>query len=250
MPSSLAAHLAGPDHCGLAFHPRCPTCRAERLSGTLVRPALIGARSRALLAAGVLAGSLATPGATALAATEEEQALADVVGQLDGISLTPEEQAALDQEAAVPDPPAEEPELPEEADVPEEPAAPVQAPAPAPVATPAPAPAAPAPVQKVVEKRPAKTTPKPKPRRAVQPKPAVPSAPAPAAVSVEAGSATHLVRAGESLWTIAAARLDPNASKAEIARELARIWALNAEAIETGDPDLIRPGQTLRLPAS
>ena len=59
-----------------------------------------------------------------------------------------------------------------------------------------------------------------------------------------------MVRPGESLWSIAAARLGPGASNAEIARELARIWSLNAAAIGTGDPDLILPGQTLRLPAS
>ena len=51
----------------LAFHPECPVCRDERLAGTLPADALVGRRTQALFAAGVLALSSATPTA-ALAA--------------------------------------------------------------------------------------------------------------------------------------------------------------------------------------
>ena len=61
------------------------------------------------------------------------------------------------------------------------------------------------------------------------------------------GRSTHIVRAGESLWGIASARLGPGASAAQIAREVQRLWDLNAQAIGTGDPSLLGIGVRLRL---
>jgi hypothetical protein len=58
----------------------------------------------------------------------------------------------------------------------------------------------------------------------------------------------HVVEPGQSLWAIAERRLGPRASDAAIAREVNRLWELNdTEVIKTGDPDLILPGQRLRL---
>ena len=57
----------------------------------------------------------------------------------------------------------------------------------------------------------------------------------------------HTVRPGESLWVIAERQLGPGASSAAISAEVARLWELNAEAIGTGDPDVIMAGTKLRL---
>ncbi|MCU1541412.1 MAG: LysM peptidoglycan-binding protein [Arthrobacter sp.] len=62
------------------------------------------------------------------------------------------------------------------------------------------------------------------------------------------GLAEVTVRAGDSLWSLAAARLGPLASDVDIAREWPRLYRANREVI--GDsPHLLRPGQILRLPA-
>jgi len=55
------------------------------------------------------------------------------------------------------------------------------------------------------------------------------------------------VRPGDCLWLIAAHRLGPGASAAEVAREWPRWYALNRNVIG-GDPDVIRPGQALVPP--
>jgi len=55
------------------------------------------------------------------------------------------------------------------------------------------------------------------------------------------------VKAGDSLWSIAANRLRPGASPARIAALVEQLWQLNAETISSGDPDLILPGQRPRL---
>ncbi|MDQ3608664.1 MAG: LysM domain-containing protein [Actinomycetota bacterium] len=55
------------------------------------------------------------------------------------------------------------------------------------------------------------------------------------------------MQAGESLWLIAERQLDGDASDAEVAAEVERLWDLNAELIGTGNPDLIYAGQELRL---
>lgn len=54
-------------------------------------------------------------------------------------------------------------------------------------------------------------------------------------------------RPGDSLWSIAARTVGPEADRAELAAYWHRVVALNAAA--TGaDPDLIHPGQQVRLP--
>jgi nucleoid-associated protein YgaU len=80
---------------------------------------------------------------------------------------------------------------------------------------------------------------------------------APAAVSAEkkgsAGSSpsrsrkVHVVEPGETLWSIARESLGEDASNADVATEVHRLWRLNADRIGTGTPDLIRPGQKLIL---
>lgn len=62
-----------------------------------------------------------------------------------------------------------------------------------------------------------------------------------------AGRATVTVRPGDSLWTLAAADLGPEASPAEVDRHWHRIHRLNRPLLGP-DPDLIHPGQQLRLP--
>lgn len=57
----------------------------------------------------------------------------------------------------------------------------------------------------------------------------------------------HVVRRGESLWTIAAGHLHPGASTADIDAEWRRWYAAN-RAVIGEDPDLILPGQRLSVP--
>lgn len=56
-----------------------------------------------------------------------------------------------------------------------------------------------------------------------------------------------VVRPGDSLWAIAAARLPPDASDADITRAWQHLHAVN-RAVVGADPDLIHPAQRLRLP--
>jgi nucleoid-associated protein YgaU len=59
----------------------------------------------------------------------------------------------------------------------------------------------------------------------------------------------HLVvRAGDSLWRLSAARLRPHATDAEVAAATRDLYALNRDAVGA-DPDLIHPGLHLRTPA-
>ena len=58
-----------------------------------------------------------------------------------------------------------------------------------------------------------------------------------------------VVRRGDTLWDIAARALGPDASVAEIAAIWPRWYAANRSTIGP-DPDLIRPGQRLRPPAT
>ena len=67
------------------------------------------------------------------------------------------------------------------------------------------------------------------------------------AAAISESAESYLVRPGDSLWSIAKRLLGPEASTAQVAREVHRLWTLNAERIGTGDPDLIMVGQTLRL---
>lgn len=57
-----------------------------------------------------------------------------------------------------------------------------------------------------------------------------------------------VVRPGDSLWSLTARRLGPAASTAAIAAQWPRLYAANRDAIGH-DPNLIRPGQRLVLPA-
>jgi len=61
------------------------------------------------------------------------------------------------------------------------------------------------------------------------------------------GADSYTVREGDSLWSIAKRVLGAEASPAQVAREVHRLWRLNADRIGTGDPNLIVAGQTLRL---
>lgn len=58
-----------------------------------------------------------------------------------------------------------------------------------------------------------------------------------------------VVRAGDSLWAIAAAGLGPGATDAEVAAATTALYELNRAAVG-GDPDLIHPGLHLRTPGS
>jgi hypothetical protein len=69
----------------------------------------------------------------------------------------------------------------------------------------------------------------------------------PASVRVKAGDRVHVVERGESLWSIAKPVVGQDASIAEVAREVSRLWELNRERIGTGDPDLILQGTRLLL---
>jgi nucleoid-associated protein YgaU len=57
-----------------------------------------------------------------------------------------------------------------------------------------------------------------------------------------------VVRPGDSLWAIAAARLGADASQARVAAEWPRWYATNHDSIGA-DPALIKPGQLLHAPA-
>ena len=79
----------------------------------------------------------------------------------------------------------------------------------------------------------------------------VPPAPAPAATPPDAasvtGAATSIVRPGDCLWSIAAARLGRGATPGAIDRAWRAIYDTNRDAIGA-DPNLIHPGLVLTLP--
>jgi outer membrane biosynthesis protein TonB len=62
-----------------------------------------------------------------------------------------------------------------------------------------------------------------------------------------AGKASYIVGPGDCLWHIAVSLLPEDASSAEIAREVRRLWRLNEDRIGTGNPSLIYAGTELRL---
>jgi hypothetical protein len=79
---SLSAHLrAREDHARLPFHPDCPVCRSERLTGVLPAAGIVSLRTQAALAAGVLALSAAAPVAALAAEPDQEQQGAAAPGQ-------------------------------------------------------------------------------------------------------------------------------------------------------------------------
>jgi nucleoid-associated protein YgaU len=74
---SLSAHLTAStvQHGRLRFHPDCPRCQTERLSGSLGADTLVSRRTQAALAAGVLAFSTAAapPAIAQVGEVEQEQ---------------------------------------------------------------------------------------------------------------------------------------------------------------------------------
>ena len=75
------------------------------------------------------------------------------------------------------------------------------------------------------------------------------AAPAPTGGAPEPGVATVTVTSGDSLWSIAAAHLPPDASDAQVATEWPRWYAANRALIGT-DPGLVLPGQVLVAPGA
>jgi nucleoid-associated protein YgaU len=62
-----------------------------------------------------------------------------------------------------------------------------------------------------------------------------------------AGDATVVVRAGDTLWSLAARQLGASATDAQVARAWPQLYAAN-RAVIGANPDLIRPGQRLVCP--
>lgn len=273
--NELARHLTeAAGHGHLPFHPACPACREERLAGTVPARPVVSPRTQAGLAAAVLATSAAAP-AAAIAqsppASEAESGVDDAVepdaaldpGAASGADAPLGDEDALDTAPAdgQADAGAPEPDVVEEG-VLEGPAAP-EAEAPAEAQAPPPAAGAPARAPAAAKPRQAKPRkparePTAEHRSAAPASPTAPGSPltpaaeVPAAVPAQPpgpteGARHHVVQPGESLWSIAHDLLGAEASNAEIAREVERIWDLNAEAIGTGDPNLVMTGQKLRL---
>lgn len=96
------------------------------------------------------------------------------------------------------------------------------------------------------------TPPHPAPARPAPPHAGPPSSPAtptterPTAPRTGADQRVR-VRPGDSLWLIAAQRLGPDASAADVAAEWPRWYAAN-RAVIGDDPSLIEPGQVLHAP--
>ena len=65
--------------------------------------------------------------------------------------------------------------------------------------------------------------------------------------SLASAEVSRAVSPGESLWSIARTLLGSDASPAQIAREVNRLWELNKDRIGTGDPDLLKVGTRLTL---
>lgn len=99
------------------------------------------------------------------------------------------------------------------------------------------------------------------PERAVPPAPDAPApaqagAPAQAAAPARAPASgdapdtaeTRVVAPGDNLWVIAAAQLPRDATLAQIHAHWQALVAVNRDALRSGDPDLIHPGERLVLP--
>jgi hypothetical protein len=70
---SLTAHLRLTENHGrLPFHPECPVCRRERLSGALAADGLLTRRAQAAIVAGVLAASPGAPAAVSAQETDQQ----------------------------------------------------------------------------------------------------------------------------------------------------------------------------------
>lgn len=64
-----------------------------------------------------------------------------------------------------------------------------------------------------------------------------------------AGGRTHIVRPGESLWSITVAHLGPHAAISDVAAAWPRLFELNRSVIGS-NPRLVLPGQRLTLPTN
>ena len=71
----------------------------------------------------------------------------------------------------------------------------------------------------------------------------------PARTADHAAPAEVVVRSGDSLWSLAAARLPASAAPADIDRAWREVYAANRAEVGP-DPGLIRPGQRLRMPGT
>ena len=126
-------------------------------------------------------------------------------------------------------------------------APPVQGPKPAATTAPKPATTAPKPQGPVVTKparTPAPAAPAP---TTAAPKPAAPQAPT--VTQPQSGASTrYVVVRGDTLWEITERALGPAASADEVARTWHEVYEANRQVIGA-NPDVIRPGQTLTIPA-
>jgi hypothetical protein len=277
---SLSAHLLSAEaHASLAFRRDCRICRGERLAGALPPgEPVVPARLKAGLVAAVLAGSAVAPAAAAA----QDQGPPIELPPPSALDDLPEEEVPPGQDEAQPDPaevllgeepgtdegaPAEDEEspppgqepVPGEEPVPDSaPDVPGPAAPPPPPSAPPPAPAKKPRPHRVPRQRTAPPAPHhkapvgpaaPAPTPAVQPAPS-PSAPEPAPAPPPPPPNGHgyAVRSGDTLWSIARSLLGPGSSPAQIARKVDQLWRLNAERIRSGRPDLIQPGERLRLP--
>ncbi len=99
---------------------------------------------------------------------------------------------------------------------------------------------------------PAMAAPPPAPIRVLpDPAPSDPTRTAPAPTQTASTERVHVVVPGDTLWDIAAAALATRDGSRPTAHRIARYWpvvyAANREVIGD-DPDLIHPGQRLRIP--
>lgn len=218
--ASLHRHLqlGQAEHDSLGYRPDCPRCRA-RLLGRYPEARPLSRRGEAAATAGILTAGALLSGSTAAAGqppadAPPRSAPPAVVTDANAAQSTPERAA----------PPEERPGE-EGPRVAEQPGPPRDSPL-------------------AAHQEPAAGT-----GSGEDPVPEVPEAPpAPAESSQQASrDPTHTVRDGESLWLIAERRLGAGASDAAVAGEVERLWALNADAIGTGSPNLIHPGQELRV---
>lgn len=60
---------------------------------------------------------------------------------------------------------------------------------------------------------------------------------------------THVVEKGDSLWSISASRLGPDATDAEIDHAWRALWQANRGVVGP-DPDVLEPGQRLDVPGA
>jgi resuscitation-promoting factor RpfA len=78
--------------------------------------------------------------------------------------------------------------------------------------------------------------------------PARAAAPRPVRSQDRPARATVTVRPGDCLWSLAARSLGPDADTAQVATQWPHWWAAN-RAVIGADPDLLRPGLRLQVPA-